>query len=277
MKKIFEILSLSLLALVAFSCAKPSNYINVSDKLIEVPAAGETVTVKVSSNITWSMVTSEADWIFPKRNTSEGTITIRVTANTTPDSREAVLTLKGEDVVTEIKIVQAQLNIIELTSDGSVELDDYPQGITAKLSSNVNYTVKIQDESWVSVLPASKGMVPSEVSFAIKENLTKDNRSCKIEFIAPDCSVTLTVIQLGKPRTFGFTVADVPSYSLPALDNSGEPATVTVDGETSYYKSGEAIKITKSPQAVTIGSRKLDSFSFKTMTGLKQIDFSTLY
>ncbi|AGA77434.1 cellulase family glycosylhydrolase [Echinicola vietnamensis] len=82
--------------------------LDVSSTRIELEADGESKEVSISSNTAWSAHAS-ANWInmTPSSGTGSQTVSIAALANTTPDSREAVVQIVAGSLQREIQVSQA--------------------------------------------------------------------------------------------------------------------------------------------------------------------------
>lgn len=118
------ILLVSMIVLGAVSCRKgpdmPMQSLNPDKDMIIAPAMGVEYTVTVSSNTSWKIKSSSADWVIPSVEEFVGScgMALAISENTA-DERSAVVTLATKDnsLSAEIRIVQAGAS-----SDGFVSI-----------------------------------------------------------------------------------------------------------------------------------------------------------
>ena len=103
-------------AYAAVQCAQSynssSNTLSVSPSSLNYTAAGESKTISVTSNISWT-ATSSANWltISPASGSNNGTITAVASANTATSQRTATITISGNNVSSQtISVTQAGNN-----------------------------------------------------------------------------------------------------------------------------------------------------------------------
>lgn len=277
MKKFIYVLASALAAFIC-SCTKPeADYIKVSQEKVETSSAAETVTITVSSNVEWSMNTTQT-WIKPKRNTAAGTIEIKISANTGDDSREGSLVLKGGSASTTIKVLQNQCNKVIIDGDASFTLAEAETTIVVKLKSNVAYTttIPVSERSWLSVVQPTKALSSSEITLKALSNDSYETRKAEVVFSAPEVAdVKVIVTQMGKPLSFGFHVEGVDKFMLPSISNSGSPATITDGTTTSDFVSSAIISV-NNPTSYTVTAYRLESINFSSVIGLTEVDLSDL-
>ena len=133
-------------------------------------------------------VTSSADWV-----TVQGG-KLLLSANTGYDARTAVITYKDANGVTHIiTIVQAQVDAIVLT-EPTVQAS--PEGETVLYYIKANVEVDVQaDVDWISVSPATKGLVEIPYSFEVQANNSGEARSGRVVFTSGKLSQTVEVNQ----------------------------------------------------------------------------------
>lgn len=183
MNKIINLLSVfCLIAVIATSCEKEP-ILEVSQSSFSFSDQGSSQTISFSTNKDWSASVSGGTWctISPASGSSEvKSITVSVTANDTYDDRSATITIKAEELTKVITINQPKNKAILLTKD-RYEVGPAGGSISVELRSNIEYDVTIPTEnlSWITNT-TTKGLVTSNLTFAIAANSTYDNRQGKI-------------------------------------------------------------------------------------------------
>ena len=218
---------------------------------VVVPAAGLDVTFSITSNLGYT-VTSSQSWasVTPAAVSNEDgkdvktAVTVAVAANETAEAREAVIKVVTEKnpaldysftvkqsagnepvsfcvTTTDLKEITAPIEVAEKATSASVIV-----------VSNVSWTAS-SDQTWLTVSPASATIeneeVPTTVSFAVEANSVTEVRTAKVTFTAEGAEpVVVSVSQAAKKDvSFTITVENV-TYK------SAEINCVPSDG-TAYY------------------------------------------
>jgi hypothetical protein len=160
---------------------------------------GGSITVELRSNCDYDVILPDVDWIKEDktRSMSSHTLYYNILANTTYDSREAIIIYKDKkDLVRDtLTVTQAQLNAVVLV-DKSLSIGSVGGTVEAKVKSNVSYEVVMPDADWISRVPKTRGLTESVEQFTVKPNSGHDGRSAKIIFKTSDNkSDTLVVTQ----------------------------------------------------------------------------------
>lgn len=129
-------------ALVSTGCKKkgPEPVFSVSKvTLTDVPVAGKTETVTITSNVAWS-IAGATEWctVTPKSGEGNGTVTIEVAANEEADSRSTTLKISAEGFATvDIPVSQSVDNVLNAITDPAFKkwADTKLAGGTGRLSS----------------------------------------------------------------------------------------------------------------------------------------------
>ena len=183
MNKIVNLLSICcFIALFASSCEKEP-IIELSQSSFSLSDQGGSQTISFSTNKDWSATVSGGSWctISPASGSSDvKSITVSVTANDTYDDRSATITIKAEELSKVITISQPKNKAILLTKD-RYEVGTAGGSISVELRANIDYDVTIptENQTWITNT-TTKGLVTSNLTFAIGANTTYDNRQGKI-------------------------------------------------------------------------------------------------
>ena len=200
---------------------------------VVVPAAGLDVTFSITSNLGYT-VTSSQSWasVTPAAVSNEDgkdvktAVTVAVAANETAEAREAVIKVVTEKnpaldysftvkqsagkeplsfyvTTTDLKEITAPIQVAEKATSASVIV-----------VSNVSWTAS-SDQTWLTVSPASATIeneeVPTRVSFTVEANSVTEVRTANVTFTAEGAEpVVVSVSQAAKKfYTFELSVSDI--------------------------------------------------------------------
>ena len=139
-----------------------------------------------------------ADWV------SVDGDTVTLAENTTYDARTATFTYTDSDgEIRVVVIVQAQKDAIVLSAS-SVEAKPEGEAIAFVLSANVDVTAAT-DADWLTVAPATKGLVEKPFVITAKLNDTGADRSATVTFSSGQLQQTVEVTQALLPIVTGPT------------------------------------------------------------------------
>ena len=171
MKRIVLFLTVALAAL-AFSCQKPVVepvvYLT-SSPLVTVPTEGDVVSITFTSNAAWTAKTDQS-WITvsPASGEAGENITIKASAlkNDTNDSREATVTITAGSLLSEVVVIQAQLDAMNLATT-EFTVDAAGGTVEIPVSANVDYEISVPDAiDWVQVV-STRGLVDSKITLQV--------------------------------------------------------------------------------------------------------------
>lgn len=179
--------------------------VSVTPVSVELGPEGGKVSVKVSSNVSWT-ASSTAEWFsLSKTSAGEGDTDIEVTVkeNETVDARSAQVTFTAEGRTATLSVSQKGI-VPELIVAGPAEKLPAAAG-TYQLSvtSNIAWTLE-SSESWLttSVSSSAKGTV--NISFSVTQNDNTAERSATLTFTYGGQTFTHTVTQRGRDDISGF-------------------------------------------------------------------------
>lgn len=202
MNKLIKLLSIFyFIALVAASC-ETEPILEVSQSSFTISDQGSSQTISFSTNKDWSASVSGGTWctISPASGSSDvKSITVTVTANDSYDDRSATITIKAEELTKVITISQPKNKAILLTKD-RYEVGTAGGSISVELRANIEYDVTIptENQSWITNT-TTKGLVTSNLTFAIAANATYDNRQGKI-IIKEKTSILSDTVYVSQPQ-----------------------------------------------------------------------------
>ncbi len=218
---------------------QPSS-LSVSPSSLSYTAAGESKTVTVTSNTSWT-ATSSASWltISPASGSNNGTITAVAAANTSSSQRTATITVSGSGITRTISVTQAGVSYNLTVNPTSLSYTANGETKTVTVTSNTSWTAT-SSANWLTVSPAS-GSNNGTITAVAAANTSSSQRTA-----------TITVSGSGITRTISVTQAGV-SYNLTVNPTSlsytanGETKTVTVTSNTSWTATSSASWLTVSP------------------------------
>ena len=195
MKKLF--LLLALLGMVAVGCSNDEGgnipddvYISLNKDIVTISPDGESVDVKVYSNYAWEL-TNNCDWITTSITSGDASVTgvtVTLTADLTYDDRDGTIVfscgkakklLVVSQKLKEVIIPDAK-NTFNIPAEGGVAILNY--------QTSVDCDVIIPEEahSWITIAPATRGLVSESITLNIAENTTCSARTAVIKVVAKD-------------------------------------------------------------------------------------------
>ena len=240
-------------------------------------SAHENILFKVKSDTGWMVdVTDPAgeriDWLYdinPASGDATGdgwaTVTLKAKENESTEDRHATIIVKAGEASESISIIQYG-KVVELVLSTDKLSFGQPAGDrTFTVTSNVAWTVKSSDESWLTITNNNSGegneAAPVTVTVHAEENTNSDSRPAKITVSGGGTSQTIEVTQLGKEANISLST-DKLSFGQPAGDCT---FTVTSNVKWEVKTDKEWLTITKndsgegnepSPVTVTVHAKE---------------------
>ena len=182
--------------------------ISLDTSNLEFTSAGGSKTFKITTNTSWT-VESDQTWcsVSPASGKNDGTITVKLTENTSVSERTAMITVKSDVGDQTVKVIQGgaeaeltlSLNSIDFTSDiGSRSFT---------ITSNTSWTIS-SDQTWCSVSPTS-GSNDGSVTVKVGENSTTAERTATITVKSDAGDQTVKVTQSGVSPTLTLNIDDM--------------------------------------------------------------------
>ena len=179
--------------------------ISLDTNSLEFTAAGGSKTFKITTNTSWT-VESDQTWcsVSPVSGKNDGTITVKLTENTSVSERTAMITVKSDVGDQTVKVIQGgaeaeltlSLNSIDFTSDiGSRSFT---------ITSNTSWTIS-SDQTWCSVSPTS-GSNDGSVTVSVGENSTTVERTATFTVKSDAGDQTVKVTQSGVSPTLTLNI-----------------------------------------------------------------------
>ena len=195
MKKLF--LLLALLGMVATGCSKDEGvnipddaYISLNKENVTISPDGESVGVKVYSNYAWEL-TNNCDWIttsITSGDASDTGVIVTLTADLTYDDRDGTIIfscgkakklLVVSQKLKEVIIPDAN-NTFNIPVEGGVAVISYQTSVDCEV------IIPEEAQDWITIAPASRGLVSENITLNIAENTTYSARTAVIKVVAKD-------------------------------------------------------------------------------------------
>ena len=148
----------------------------------DVPAAGETLEVKLKTNVDYNMEIPDVySWV--KRSYARALrtdkIQIEVLENKSYDNRQAIVIFqdRNSDLTDTLYIFQTQMDALIL-GEKSFTVAGKGEDINVTVKTNVDYA--ISHPNWISQQPASKALREEQLTFRISENTGTEPRTGEI-------------------------------------------------------------------------------------------------
>ena len=209
----------------------------------EIVASQEsgTIEIVVQSNIEFTVINPDVDWIHPIETKALEThrLTYLVDSNDSYDERYAEITIVSEllEKSETVSIKQVQKDAIVVALD-SYDLTAAAGTIDVDISSNVEFTVK-STADWIAQDITTKALSSEKLSFTIAENQTDDPREGQIIINASssDISQTITVRQERGPARINIPDANFKAYLVENFDKNGDGEISALEAEAVTHLS----------------------------------------
>ena len=186
------------------------NAIVIAQDFYEVEAEGGTLDIPVQANVDFT-VSTNADWITQIDTNTKGLIEkvlkFNIEANSTLNSREAIITLTANNGIQQDILVKQSgvIPFIKITSSPT-RISKEAQDIAITVESNIDYYFMVEsDVEWIFYRDAYPnqiidGIFTSTHTFGVSDNRTSDIRSGHISFFIEEYNIreTITIEQDGQ-------------------------------------------------------------------------------
>lgn len=167
------------------------------DTTLVVSSSGGTERLTIKSGYDWTASKTEGgDWCtFSPESGAVGstTIEIRTTENEETEIRSARIDLKSENGSGIIRIVQQQIEVLDLAVDSRCSFGPEGGTFAVRLDYNVDLAVSCEAD-WVQDV-TTKAYQHEIMTFAVDKNPTGEDRTCTISFTGGRLTRTVTVSQ----------------------------------------------------------------------------------
>ena len=170
--------------------------ISLDTSNMEFTSVGGSKTFKISTNTSWT-VTSDQTWcsVSPESGKDDGTITVKVTENTSASERTAMITVKSDIRNQTVKVIQGGAEAALTLSANSIDFTSDIGSQSFMIISNTLWTIS-SDKTWCTVSPTS-GNGDGGVTVSVDENTSTSSRMATIMVESATITRTLAVTQNG--------------------------------------------------------------------------------
>ena len=211
MKKLF--LLLALLGMVATGCSKdevdkgndnkteqpneneggniPDDaYISLNKDIVTISPDGESVDVKVYSNYAWEL-TNNCDWIttsITSGDASDTGVTVTLTADLTYDDREGTIVFSCGKAKKLLVVSQKfkEAIIPDANDTFNIPVEGGVAVISYQTSVDCEVIIPEEAQDWITIAPATRGLVSESITLNIAENTTYSSRTAVVKVVAKD-------------------------------------------------------------------------------------------
>ena len=175
----------------------------ISEKTYNVEAEGETIEVKLSSNVDFEITMPDVEWIeqVSSRALTEHTLYFKVAENEGEDSRSAeIVFVNKESQLSETITINQNCKSLLALVQKEYSVDDAGETISVAIRNNIEYAIQMPDVDWITEVTASRSISTDTLKFVVAANEGYDSRSAEIIFYDKnsDLKDTLKVIQAQK-------------------------------------------------------------------------------
>lgn len=176
---------------------KPTLVITSDD--IIVGSDGETIKIELKSNVEYTMILPQVDWISKEgsRAISAYTHYLSIYPNETYDQRNAVVYFQNEteNLKDSINITQLQKDAI-VVAKNEYTLDAITTELSFDIQSNVEFEIATSVD-WIKNV-TSRALESFSLNFTVEENITQESREGLIIIASGDLKQEIKIVQLGR-------------------------------------------------------------------------------
>ena len=213
-------------------------YIDVDKTALDFIALGESTTLTVSSNTSWSVINCPS-WLTVSQLNGNGNATLTITAsnNASTSQRFATINVTQEGVAIGASIDITQNGKYLDVSSQSLSFDDIASTKSFEIRADELWTIQ-NDNSWFSVSPSSGSNITT-VDISVSENETEVSREGYLYVTMLDKTMSIKVSQNAKVFSAETDKTDI------TFSSSGEKKSVHITSNTSWT-------ITNCPQWISL-------------------------
>ena len=165
---------------------KQKDALLVTSNKVELDVAGGEFAIEVQANVSISVEMEETarSWISSVATRGLNVSTLRFTAKENEDiqPRQAVITIKGGDLVEEVTVYQVGSGPAIVLSQKEYTVSSVGEIITVELKSNTAYKVMMPDVNWVNEVD-TRAFSAYTHYYRVAPNDTYDTRTAEIVFV----------------------------------------------------------------------------------------------
>ena len=219
-----------------FRCADEKIKFVVSQKLkkviipdannsFDISAEGGIAVISYKTSVDCVVIIPEEaqDWITiapATRGLVSEDINLDIAENTTYDPRTAVIKVVAKDnaeLVVEYTINQEQNDAILADESNTFTVPNAGGKVIIKYQTNVGCEVIIPEEAqdWITIVPATRGLVSESVTLNIAENTTYDPRTAVIKVVAKDNAELVVEYTINQEQTNALLADENNTFTVP--------------------------------------------------------------
>ena len=243
----------------------------LSPSTVQLPQSGGAFNVTVQTNIDLEYEI-KADWIksAESRALSDATFRFEAEVNSTTEPRNGEIIFTGGGKSATLIVTQSQTNVITLSSS-TVEVDGKGGTFSVEVSSNVEYSVVIEDGcDWISQVD-SRAVETTTLNFNVQENTEDTERSATITISGGELEESITITQEPKTNPTHCQILYTSSDSKVVTPNKTDVFGANIVSNT--YENGQGV-ITFDGVVTSIGEYAF--FGCSKVTSLVIPDGATL-
>lgn len=168
---------------------KQKDALLVNSHKVEMDAEGGTFGIELQANVTVTYEIEEAakDWLTASSSSSTralttSTLNFQVAENPEESVRQAVITLRGNDLTEEVTVYQAGSEPAILLSQKEYTVPSDGETIQVELKSNTSYKIVMPDVPWITEA-STRAFSAYTHYFTVAANESYDARAAEIYFV----------------------------------------------------------------------------------------------
>ena len=184
------------------------------DDNINVSSIGGNVNLTYKTNVECKVIIPESanDWISISPTTktlNPQSTSLQISENNTYENRTAVVkvvAVSNDDLAIEYTINQEQNDAIIADNNRVFDVPFTGGDIRIEYQTNVDCKVVIPDDAkdWISIVPATRGLVDTSVTLHVSENTTYDNRTATVKVVKVGSEKHIIEYTINQEQNDGF-------------------------------------------------------------------------
>ena len=200
----------------------PGNiFFGLDKERVTISPDGGSVDVIVYSNYKWE-ISGTSDWCTPSvkgGDANEDGQKVTFSADLTYDDREATFWFRCANQ--KIKFIVSQKlkqviipdanNTFNFPADGGVAVISYQTSVDCEV------IIPKDAQSWITIAPASRGLVSENINLDIAENTTYDSRSAVIKVVAKDNAELVVEYTINQEQKDAILADENNTFTVPSV------------------------------------------------------------
>ncbi|MEL7020327.1 MAG: BACON domain-containing carbohydrate-binding protein, partial [Bacteroidota bacterium] len=216
--------------------------LSVSPDNLQYEFEGGTQSVAVSSNIEWTVTTSE-DWLSVEVSEGMGNAEFAVTAtpNMAAGTREGTVTVTGGGITATVQVTQAGAGAMLTVSPQSLQLGAEEGCTELNIQSNVSWTVSTASE-WITSIDPAMGTGNGVVTVCYAANTATEERTATIDVVSEEAgTLTVQATQAGEALFLSVNpqTLEVPATAGTATFDIASNANWTIASDAGWFAVGQ--------------------------------------